>query len=192
MKRGFKAHAEREAARVRTDLGLPAAAPLPSRDLASKLAVRLISPLEIPDLSGAHLEALRQDAGSWSAVTLPALDPVCIIYNPFHAATRHESDIMHELAHLLCDHRPDGVMTLGGLPCRSFSKVHEEEAAWLGATLQAPRVALMALFRRGMSVAQVAAHLGCSEVLVRYRRDVTGVERQVGRAGWRPARAKVP
>ena len=188
MKRGFKAHAERESARLRACVGVGARDPLSAEVLAAELGVLLVSPTEIPGLDSVTLAVLQRTASTWSAVTLPAIKPPRVIYNPFHAPTRHESDVMHELAHLLCEHRSDQLIVVGGLPCRSFSREQEEEAAWMGATLQAPRVALVALSQRGLTVAQVALHLGCSEDLVRYRMNVTGIERQLGRRRWRPSR----
>lgn len=135
--------------------------------------------MDLPGMTEDIVDVLRASAGAWSAVTLPQLKPVLIIHNPFHAPTRQESDLMHEMAHILCAHQSDLLTTIGGLPYRSFAPEQEEEATWLGAALQAPRTALLAMFGRGMTLAQVAKFLGCSEDLVRFRKNKTGIDRQL-------------
>lgn len=64
---------------------------------------------------------------------------------------------MHELAHLLCNHPlPDDII-LPTLPfLRRYNLQHEQEAEYLGATLQITRKGLVWAKRRGMAVSQIA------------------------------------
>lgn len=62
-----------------------------------------------------------------------------------------------------------------------FDAAQEAEAAYLGGCLQIPREGLLWALRRHMSTAEIARHFGASELMVRYRRNVTGVDRQVAR-----------
>jgi len=65
---------------------------------------------------------------------------------------------------------------------RSFNPKDEEEAAWLGGVLQIPRVALLQLVRRGYSNEALATHFRASDDMVRFRRNVTGIDAQLRRA----------
>jgi len=51
----------------------------------------------------------------------------------------------------------------------------------LGGCLQIPRPALLWALRRQMTTPEIADHYGASEKMVRYRRNVTGVDAQMGR-----------
>jgi Zn-dependent peptidase ImmA (M78 family) len=123
-------------------------------------------------------------AGVWSAVCVPTDDAFVVVYNPTHSAPRQESDIMHELAHVLCDHTPDRFEMVGELPfmMRHYDASQEEEAIWLGACLQIPRAALLSLIRRQFSNEALAALFGASEEMVVFRRNMTGIDRQLHRA----------
>lgn len=185
MQRGFKQAAERRAIALREALRLSPIAPLSARQLADHMSVPIISPPQVPGLSSQHLEQLLAiDAWGWSAVTIPIDDWALIIYNIAHPADRFESDVMHELAHLLCRHRPARMLTFPGFPfpLREFDPDQEEEAIWLGACLQLPRPALWWALRRGMDANTIATHFGASHAIVQYRRNVTGVDRQLAAA----------
>ncbi|MGH7468019.1 MAG: ImmA/IrrE family metallo-endopeptidase [Longimicrobiales bacterium] len=109
-----------------------------------------------------------------------------IIHNTSHAPTRRESDVMHEIAHVLCEHRSRGVVIQFGIPCRTYDQDQEEEAGWLGACLQIPREGLVKTLREGLTDEEVAIRYGSSVSLARYRRNVTGVVLQMTRgAAWR-------
>ena len=185
MRRGFKAEAERLAEQCRERCGVEADRPLlPARTLALALGVRLIEPREITGIPDMVLETLRADSSSWSAITVPAPSGPVVIVNPFHAPARQESDLMHELAHIICGHEPGGIVLIGTshLPLRVYDQVQEEEAAWLGGCLQLPRFALLRSIAGGMSSAEIAAHFGASEALVTWRRNHTAADVQVRRA----------
>ena len=69
-----------------------------------------------------------------------------------------------------------------GIHGRAAEKHQEDEAAWLGACMQIPRAALLALIRRGFSNEALAALFGASEDMVVFRRNMTGIDHQLRRA----------
>jgi hypothetical protein len=185
VQRGFKAWAEREACEQRRRLGLRPEAPLPAATLAARLGVRIVRPEDIPGMSPALLRQLLEvDPGSWSAATVSCLERVLLITNTAHGPHRHESDVMHELAHLLCAHPPERMLYLdgGSIATRQYNDDHEEEAAWLGGCLQLTRDGLLWALGQGMEDAALVERYGASIEMVRYRRHVTGVELQLARS----------
>ena len=107
LNRSVKDWCEKEGIRWRRALNLYAYDPLPSRSLAQHLKIAVIGPTQVPGVDEQILLcSLREDAG-WSGITLPIGEGKhLILYNPTHSLTRHESDIMHELSHLLFGHQP--------------------------------------------------------------------------------------
>ncbi len=91
---------------------------------------------------------------------------------------------MHELAHIWCRHQADLIEPAGRLPwaTRTFNSEQEAEAAWLGGCLQVPREALLWFLQRRFDNAAIAAHFGASEEMVQFRRNTTGIDRQLQRA----------
>jgi len=184
MQRGFKAWAEHEAIEQRRRLGLGATVPLPATQLAAYLDITIVSPEHIPGMTREHLECLLQrDRSSWSAITVNINSATTIIHNTGHARTRQESNLMHEIAHIICKHAPSELIRVGGLPflLREYNAEQEEEASWLGACLQLPRPALLWAVKRRMTVAEMVQYFQASEELIRYRRQVTGIDRQFSR-----------
>ncbi len=184
MKRGFKTESEQRAEELRRELKLASTAPLPARTLASHLGVAVVGPEEIPGMTPILIhQLLVADVESWSATTISGEQCTVVIHNSAHGPGRQESDLMHELAHLLCEHRPSEIVQLEGFPfpLRTFDPTAEDEASWLGACLQLLRAALWWGARRGMTVDGFVDYFGASEEMVRYRRKITGVDVQLGR-----------
>ena len=182
MKVGFKKASEERSLALRRELALSSTAPLPARVLAQYLGVSVISPEQIRGLRADDVKQLLEvDNWAWSAVTIQFDLNTLIIYNSSHPAGRQESDIMHELAHVLCGHIPAQIGNLLGLdfPLREFPDEQEEEAAWLAGCIQIPRGALLRAVSQKMSNSEIAQHYGASEQLVQFRRNVTGVDRQL-------------
>lgn len=181
MQRGFKASCEELAGSLRNELGLSHSAPLPALTLAEHMEIVVVSATDIPGLPSKHMtQLLQHDSSSWSAVTIQLENDTFIIHNAAHAPVRQESDIMHEVAHIVRRHEPSQLVTLDGLDMtlRTYDVAQEEEAAWLGAALQLPRAALLWAIREGMSDAEISQHFTASESQIRYRRGVTGVDIQ--------------
>jgi hypothetical protein len=186
MRRGFKAWAEGETLRLRKTLGLREFDCLPARGLATNLGIMIYEPSTVPGMTPQLVHALQKPRSGFSAVTLPAVEPVIIIHNGSHAPTRQESNLMHEIAHVLCEHKCNSVNFSNGLPCRAYDPAQEEEAEWLGACLQIPRDGLLWCLRKGWDTATIAVHFGASTALARFRRNKTGVDAQLARARANP------
>ena len=184
MRRGFKTWAERQAILLRQALNLPPHAALPAARLAAHLGITIVGPHQIPGLTAERVHRLlRVDPSSWSAVTISANGIVLIIHNTAHAPCRQESNVMHEQGHIICEHQPAQMVQLGNLPwvLRTYDADQEEEAAWIGGCLQLPRESLLWALKRGMDEAMLCDHFGASIDMVRFRRQKTGVDRQLAR-----------
>jgi IrrE N-terminal-like domain len=182
MRRGFKAWAEKQALSYRLALKLSAHEYLGGRQLAAHLGICIWGPNDIQGLAhDARRELLLSSQSLWSAVMLPGTNPPVLVHNTAHAPARQESNLMHELAHVVCGHTPGGVVVVCGMPCRKYNDSQEEEAAWLGGCLQVPRDALLYLLSRDASESEIAKQLKCSVPIVRYRINVTGVRHQMAR-----------
>lgn len=183
LKRGFKAKAEKIATEYREKLGIHPCAPLCAFKLADSLniivydATKFLSGIEdVNKLSG----LAGNDCG-WSALTMLNKEGKrLIIHNPFHTPARQQSNIMHEIAHILCEHNkkplPEGINLPFGM--RDFDKEQEDEAIYLGATLQLSRPCLLWAKKRNMSNSEIANHFNASIEMVNFRIASTGVNKQ--------------
>jgi Zn-dependent peptidase ImmA (M78 family) len=178
LERGFKAWAERTSLSFRRELGVPPHGSVDPFALAKYLDARLLTPNEVPNVPADVLQQLlHQDPGGWSAASLIVDGRALIIYNPKHSKGRTASDIAHELAHLILDHKPGTVIMSqdGSMVMRSYDRKQEEEANWLGWCILLPREALLWASRMRLSVSKIAEVYGVSETLVTFRMGVTGV-----------------
>ena len=178
LRRGFKSEAERIARRVQADLGLSAAEPIEPELIAELLGIEVKAGDELlPRERFQELEEIQPNA--FSACTLrPSPDRVVIVHNPLSSKTRQNSDVAHELAHMLLGHDLSLVQRLGDVTFLSCDPVQEEEAAWLSGCLLLPRALLLAEVRSRADAKDIANKYGVSERMAQYRLDVTGVVRQ--------------
>lgn len=189
LDRGFKSWAERTAATLRRELEIGPLAPIDPLRVAALLGIDVCTPRDIPGLpADVNHELLEGDPYGWSAVSLAINGGALLIYNPRKSKGRRASDIMHELAHFLLDHKPTRIIMSeeSDLAIRSFDAKQEDEANWLAWAILLPRDALLACLRRRMKAQAIADEYGVSETLVAFRTRITGVEYQL-RAGRRRA-----
>ena len=185
MRRGFKAWCERTANDYWQALGIAPAGALDPHVLASHLGVQVATPEDIPTLSEASKRQLLEvDADSWSAVTIADGNARLVILNSAHSAVRQNSDLAHELAHLILNHTTDQArLSREGLLFRgTFDREQEDEANWLGGCLLVPRDGLLKARLRTADVGALAAQFRVSTDMITWRLQKTGVLRQVG---WR-------
>lgn len=182
FRRGFKTWAEAQGLEFRAKLGLKIIDPLPAVALAKHLDIPVLTPANIESLSPVHLKHLLEPKSQWSALTIPHPGGHLIIHNPTHSLTRQESDLMHELAHILCEHPAPQLVNIPGFPLglREYDVVKEKEAEWLGGCLQLPRNGLSWALRKGMNHTDIAEHFKASGDMVRFRINMTGLKRQFG------------
>ena len=184
MKRGFKSKAEKRALQLRLEVGLRETDPLPARRLAGHLGFQVARPAGIGAMPAEVAEWLSCDECGWSACVLQGGGIGLVLYNPVQSPGRQESSLMHELAHVLCEHPSKAIDLAGGLSLRQYVKEHEDEAAWLGGCLQLPRQALAHHVLRRWSPERVADHFTASMDMVWYRYRMTGLARQMSGRGW--------
>jgi hypothetical protein len=182
--RGFKSWAERISLAFRTKLNKKPIDPLPARELSEYLHVKLLKPEDIKGLSKENCNYLLQEgSNAWSAVTICIKQNHIVIYNSSHSQRRISSSIMHELSHLILNHKHSKFFhnTKLGLTLRDYDKKQESEADWLSGCLLLPRTALLFINRSNISKEQVLDKYLVSEQLYDFRMKITGVEKYAKR-----------
>jgi IrrE N-terminal-like domain len=187
FRRGFKSWSERVSLGFRRDLGLDDVSALDPRILARHLNILVWTPEEVARLGGLdqiHLDQLLvHDTSSWSAVTLFDRSHRLVVVNSKHVPVRQNSDIMHEIAHMVLEHEPARVdMTEKGLLILdSYDKAQESEADWLAGALLVPRDPLLFVLSRNSSTASAASQFNVSNDMIKMRRQMTGIDIQLRR-----------
>jgi IrrE N-terminal-like domain len=182
VRRGFKAEAERLATRLRGELGTPSEARIDVDQLAAHLGVSVRSADELVPRS--ELERLDElQPGCFSAATFHLPDgSVSAVTNPMNRSNgRRDSDLAHELAHVILKHTPSQVDRLGDLTFFDCNPEQEEEANWLAGCLLLPRLLLLNSARQGLTPEQVAENNAVSIEMARFRLNTSGVYLQVKR-----------
>jgi Zn-dependent peptidase ImmA (M78 family) len=183
LKRGFKANAERLAKEYRDKLNIHACSALCAFMLAEYLQITVYKATDFIK-SHDYLELLSGTNGydcGWSALTMiTAAGNRIIIHNPFHSAARQQSNIMHELAHIICRHERSQKNYDFEIPfgMHEFDEIQEEEAKCLGSTLQLPTPGLLWSNKKNMSTEAIAAYFNTSSDMVLYRMNTTGIARR--------------
>lgn len=185
FRRGFKTWAEETALRVRHKLGLPPVAPIDLDQLARLLSVAVLGPDDVRDLpEGAKQRLMKEYSDNWSAITVSNGRHHLIVVNTGHAVTRRNSDLAHELAHLILGHEPS-IMFLSpasGTALRTHNKEQEDEANWLAGCLLLPRDALLSIRRRELTDGAACKEYSISPAMLRFRLNASGVDIQLRRA----------
>jgi Zn-dependent peptidase ImmA (M78 family) len=185
FKRGFKSWCDQTAEAIRRQRGMQAWEPLSARSLAEDLKAVVITPRDLPMLSPEIcLRLLRNHNDIWSAITISS-DPPLIVYNPEHSPGRQNSDLMHELAHLLLEHVPGTVYIdpKSKLVLRHHDRDQEDQANWLAGCLLLPRAALVKIKQAQWPNEEVCKHYLVSSKMLIYRMNTSGVNIQFGRRG---------
>jgi Zn-dependent peptidase ImmA (M78 family) len=185
FERGFKTWCEEFSVQLRREIGLSAISPLDPLNLANMLEVDVRSPRELEGLPPDVCRRLvTTDANNWSAVTVSHKRHRLVVYNPAHSRARRNSDVMHEIAHILLDHHPTQVFVSpqSGYALRTHDKNQESEAGWLAGCLLLPRPALLHIRKLSLDDEAACEQYGVSEDLLRFRMNATGVNVQIQRA----------
>lgn len=182
LKYGFKAKCEKWAVSYRSQLSLLPYEPLSAFDLAHHLNILIYPATEfVKNIQELNLLAGCVEDSGWSALTMiTRAGNRIIIHNPYHSSARQQSNIMHELAHVICEHKHpvneyDFEVPLG---MRQFDEGQEEEAKCLGATLQITRQGLLWGLKKNLNIAEIAKHFMASVDMTNYRMNTSGVTKQ--------------
>ena len=181
LPRGFKADAERTAARLRSEIGVQVTDRLDLSKAADSQGVRIISADELVPIEQLK-EIERIQAYAFSACTFDINGRYVIVYNPLRSAPRQASDIAHEFAHILLEHDLTEIQNLNGITFRTCQPDQEEQATALGGTLLLPRPALLGEAHREATVEQIARKFGVTKQMAQFRLNTTGVQRQAAAA----------
>lgn len=181
LRRGFKAEAERRATDLRTKIGLAPAASATSEQLAAAAGITIVDAATLIDVERlVELENIQ--AFAFSACTFEIRERRIIVTNPLRSGGRRNSDVAHELSHVLLEHDLAEVRDVGGMFFRTCEPGEEEEATSLGGTLLLPRPLLLKAAAKGWGADEVAEMHGVTTEMARYRLNTTGVQRQVAAA----------
>lgn len=168
FRRGFKAHANRIALRVRQQMGLAAAAPIDPVEMCARFDIELIA---LSDLECDASRFLGVERSAFSAMTVPCGLKRAIVHNDSHHAYRQRSSICHELAHCFLGHECTPPLTDDGERARDSDI--EGEANFLAGVLLVTNEAALHIMRRGL-VAGASEMYGVSEQMLEYRLRVSG------------------
>ena len=183
LQRGFKTKAEQLAIEYREKLDIHPCNPLCAMKLADYLNVSIYKATEFLS-SSSDVDLLAGKNGQeceWSALTMKTeAGNRIIIHNPYNSPARQQSDLMHELAHIICKHETQQANYNFAVPfgMRYFNEVQEEEAKWLGATLQIAKPGLFWARRRNLTLEEIASHFNASVEMVKFRINTTGLAKQ--------------
>lgn len=178
--RGFGARAERIAAQCRADAGVGELDRVDIRVVANAAGIAIANAADLIEL--ARLEEIEHlQTYSFSACTFEVEGRKVIVYNPIRTPERTNSDIAHELSHLLLEHELSEVQNVGGVPFRTCLPDQEEEATALGAALLLPEKRVMAAARRGATVETLARSNEVTTVMAQFRWNKLGVARRLSR-----------
>jgi Zn-dependent peptidase ImmA (M78 family) len=182
LTRGFAAKAERKAESLRQELGLQPHDPLCAFRLCEHLNINVVVAEQMEGITPGIQQELCNPSGKyWSALTMPYHPSQklshLIIHNGAHSAARQQSNVMHEVAHILCGHKLSAYDLGNGLPdyMRDCSAEQELEADCLGWTMLLPRPALLMALISGWDHAAIMQHYNASAEMVQLRINKTGV-----------------
>ncbi len=178
FKYGFKAKAERLSEEYRAQLGLTKFDALDACILANYLDIPIVTIDELKDSLPFNFYKTLCNTDKFSAMwTVNEDADKFIIHNNHHSPKRQQSNLMHELAHLILKHEisPEAARLCFLTGLHYFNKEQEQEAKYLGACLQIARPGLLWALKKGYSELQISDYYKASSEMVSYRLKVSGV-----------------
>jgi Zn-dependent peptidase ImmA (M78 family) len=172
LRRGFRKEAEEYAEEFRAELGLEPHSPLSALGLAAMLEIPVTALSEHPTIP-VEIKAFFQGRGN-SRFSATSLAKGCyreILHNDYQHPNRQNSNIMHELAHIILGHPPHSPMLDDG--CRNFDPIAEQEANQLGFTMLIPKPAALFAVEAFRTRADAANYFGVSLPLLQHRIQIT-------------------
>ncbi len=179
LRRGFKAESERIASDIWSAMRLDASDRMDAVALAKHVGCVVRSADTLVDIAKVkELKRIQESAFFACTFELPG-DRRAVVFNPLMSDTRRNSDVAHEVSHILLRHRLSRLERVGGVGFLSCDRQQEEEAGWLAGCLLLPRFVLIHDLKKRLAHATIARNRVLSEDMVDYRVRVTGVVRQL-------------
>ena len=179
LRRGFKAEAERLAKDIWNAMNLEPGDCMDAVKLAIHAGCVVRSAGDLVDV--ARLKELNriQDDAFFACTFKLSHDRYAVVFNPLMLDTRRNSDVAHEVAHIILGHRLSRLERIGSVAFLACDNQQEEEARWLSGCLLLPRFALIHDLTNSMEPTSIAEKRVLSKIMVDYRVRVTGVGRQL-------------
>jgi Zn-dependent peptidase ImmA (M78 family) len=173
LRHGFKAEANRIAARVRHNLGLVARDPVDPWVICAEYDIEVIAISELRESDGskAGRHFLEIETQAFSALTFAQGLRRVIVHNDGHSPERQRSNLTHELAHCFLGHPVTLLITAKG--DRNRHSDMEAEASFLGGVLLIPNEAAFHIMTSGLGAAAERIY-GVSSEMLTYRLRVSG------------------
>ena len=169
MRRGFRTEAEEYAAEFRAELGVATDGALCPFRLAALLAVPVVPLSQLNGFGPSARESAEESV--FSATTLADGTYKMIVHNDSQHPHRQNSNVMHEIAHILLGHPAHPPLTEDR--CRNFNTVFETEAKELGFTLLISKLSALRIVESGITLPQASILYGASRALIEYRIRIT-------------------
>jgi Zn-dependent peptidase ImmA (M78 family) len=99
--------------------------------------------------------------------------------NDSHSEGRQNSNVAHEIAHLLLGH--DFTLPIDASGCRSIDRDVEDEANWLGPTLLIPNEAALHILCEEMDEAIACCRYGVTAAVLKMRINTSGARIRIAR-----------
>jgi len=163
-------------------MGLGPSEPVRATTIAEHLGVEVFPADQL--IARSRLEELQQlqyDAFSGATFRMPSGRTV-VVYNPLSNAGRTNSDIAHEVSHLILDHPAKTVERVGSHNFFTCDAEEEQEANWLAGCLLLPRPLLLKEARAGATAEDLAERHEVSTQMATWRLNASGVLMQLRRA----------
>lgn len=176
LRRGFKKEAEDYASEFRAELGIEANAPLSPFRLAEHLAIPITGLSRHPSMPDDVIQHFSNEGFRlFSATTIARGSRREILHNDFHSPVRQNSNIAHEIAHILLGHEPRPPLLEDC--CRHFDPVAEKEASELGYTLLVPKQAALRAVEGFTDMRTASSFFDVSQTLLRHRINLTNARK---------------
>ena len=175
LPRGFKADCQRRALELRLDLGLNKIDPLNSFDLARHLTIECQPHSEICGQMDIYE---KLNCSYWSAILLRLNTKSLIIYNDSHSEARHQSSVMHEIAHYILEHTAPPISSQIPLFYIDHSPQQELEANTLSSILLLPRIIIEHCAKTKKKIDEMSAQYGISSALIKKEINMCGILKQ--------------
>ena len=117
--------------------------------------------------------------GRSPACTFQVMGRSVIVYSPLASYGRTQSDLAHEVSHIILGHQVQTIQQLDGISFFTCDPDEEQEANWLAGCLLLPRKLLLQAVSRGLSARDIAKEYGVSSSMAEFRIRATGVSRQL-------------